>query len=96
MSGDVLGLPDWAREFVDYAGDHSDHRDICVHRQSERILKCEFVFDFIGESRQIVIDVCGERFAFFAKAVLECIRLMDDFTPDIIHSNDWQSARNTR
>ena len=21
MSGDVLGLPDWAREFVDYAGD---------------------------------------------------------------------------
>ncbi|MDE6189636.1 MAG: glycogen synthase GlgA, partial [Clostridia bacterium] len=34
----------------------------------------------------------GERFAFFSKAVLECIRLMDGFVPDIIQSNDWQSA----
>ena len=29
----------------------------------------------------------GERFAFFSKAVLECIKLMDGFTPDIIHAN---------
>ncbi|MDE5990597.1 MAG: glycogen synthase GlgA [Clostridia bacterium] len=34
----------------------------------------------------------GERFAFFAKAVLESIKLMDGFYPDIIHSNDWQTA----
>lgn len=34
----------------------------------------------------------GERFAFFAKAVLESIKLMDGFIPDIIHSNDWQTA----
>ncbi len=34
----------------------------------------------------------GERFAFFAKAVLASIKLMGDFKPDIIHSNDWQTA----
>ena len=33
----------------------------------------------------------GERFAFTSRAVLELISLMD-FTPDIIHCNDWQSA----
>lgn len=30
-----------------------------------------------------------ERFAFFSKAVTECIPLME-FYPDIIHANDWQ------
>ena len=34
----------------------------------------------------------GERYAFFSKAVLESIRLMGDFKPDIIHTNDWQTA----
>lgn len=34
----------------------------------------------------------GERFAFFSKAVIECIKLMEGFVPDIIHSNDWQTA----
>lgn len=34
----------------------------------------------------------GERFAFFARAVIESVRLMDGFSPDIIHSNDWQTA----
>lgn len=33
----------------------------------------------------------AERFAFFSKAVLECIRLMD-FYPEVIHSNDWHTA----
>ncbi len=33
----------------------------------------------------------GERFAFFSKAVLEILRLVD-FQPDIIHANDWQTA----
>lgn len=33
----------------------------------------------------------GERFAFFSKAILECIPLMD-FEPDIIHTNDWQTG----
>lgn len=33
----------------------------------------------------------AERFAFFSKAVLESLRLID-FYPDVIHCNDWQSA----
>ena len=33
----------------------------------------------------------GERFAFFSRAVLEILPLID-FKPDIIHCNDWQSA----
>ena len=33
----------------------------------------------------------GERFAFFSKAILETI-LHLDFKPDVIHTNDWQTA----
>jgi starch synthase len=33
----------------------------------------------------------GERFAFFSKAILDVLPLMD-FYPDIIHCNDWQTA----
>lgn len=33
----------------------------------------------------------GERFAFFSKAVLECLPLIG-FFPDIIHANDWQAG----
>lgn len=33
----------------------------------------------------------GERFAFFSAAVLELIEI-EDFYPDIIHANDWQTA----
>ena len=33
----------------------------------------------------------GERFAFFSKAVLELMRIVD-FYPDILHANDWQTA----
>ncbi len=33
----------------------------------------------------------GERFAFFSKAVLEMLMLID-FRPAIIHCNDWQTA----
>ena len=31
----------------------------------------------------------GERFSYFSKAVLESIKYMGDFIPDIIHCNDW-------
>ena len=34
----------------------------------------------------------GERFAYFCRAVLEAVRYMDDFAPDIIHCNDWQTG----
>lgn len=33
----------------------------------------------------------GERFAFFSKAVLECLPHID-FMPDILHCNDWHTA----
>lgn len=33
----------------------------------------------------------AERFAFFSKAVLEMLQYID-FTPDVLHCNDWQSA----
>ncbi len=33
----------------------------------------------------------GERFAFFSKAVLEVLKLVD-FFPDILHANDWHTA----
>ena len=33
----------------------------------------------------------AERFTFFSRAVLEILPVVD-FTPDIIHCNDWQSA----
>lgn len=34
----------------------------------------------------------GERVAFFSKAVLESIPYLEDFSPDIIHCNDWHTA----
>lgn len=34
----------------------------------------------------------GERIAFFSKAVLECLQHIPDFSPDIIHCNDWHTA----
>ncbi len=34
----------------------------------------------------------GERFAFFARAVLEILPHLGGWKPDIIHCNDWQSA----
>jgi starch synthase len=33
----------------------------------------------------------GERFAYFSKAILESLIHLD-FTPDVIHCNDWQTA----
>lgn len=33
----------------------------------------------------------GERFAFFSKAILEVLPLID-FYPDVIHCNDWQTG----
>lgn len=34
----------------------------------------------------------GERFAFFSKAVLESVLHMKDFTPNVLHCNDWQTG----
>lgn len=34
----------------------------------------------------------GERFAYFCRAVMESVQYMDDFYPDVIHCNDWQTG----
>lgn len=34
----------------------------------------------------------AEQFAYFCRAVLESIRYMPEFKPDIIHCNDWHTA----
>ncbi len=33
----------------------------------------------------------GERFAFFSRAILECLPFID-FYPDVLHCNDWHTA----
>lgn len=37
-------------------------------------------------------DDDGERFSYFSKAILRAINFIPDFTPDVIHCNDWQTA----
>lgn len=34
----------------------------------------------------------GERIAFFAKAIMDCIPHLPDFKPDLVHCNDWHTA----
>ena len=34
----------------------------------------------------------GEIFSFFSRGILEAIKYMDDFTPDVIHCNDWHTG----
>ena len=34
----------------------------------------------------------GERFVYFSKAVLEGIKYLKNFVPDILHCNDWHTA----
>jgi starch synthase len=34
----------------------------------------------------------GERFAYFCRGVLEAVNHMIDFTPEILHLNDWQAG----
>jgi len=46
---------------------------------------------YFGRSKLYGCHDDGERFAFFSKAVLETLMHMD-YTPDIIHCNDWHTA----
>lgn len=34
----------------------------------------------------------GEQYAFFQRAVLECIPHLDGFEPEVLHCNDWHTA----
>ncbi|MCM1105872.1 MAG: glycogen synthase GlgA [Blautia sp.] len=49
----------------------------------------EFYFAGDGLYNNIYEDV--EKFAYFSKAVLECLPYID-FSPDIIHCHDWQTG----
>lgn len=49
----------------------------------------EFYFDAEKIYGEMSID--AEKFAFFDKAVLEALKLID-FYPDVIHCNDWQTG----
>ncbi len=59
--------------------------------------RCDLVYYFIdndyyfGRPSFYGYSDDGERFAFFSKAVLECLPLVG-FSPDIIHANDWQTG----
>lgn len=49
---------------------------------NEYYFKREALYGFADE---------GERYAFFSRAVLEMLKLVD-FQPDILHCNDWQTG----
>lgn len=49
---------------------------------NEKYFKREKVYGYMDD---------GERFAFFSRAVVDFMKFVN-FAPDIIHSNDWQSA----
>lgn len=34
----------------------------------------------------------GERFAYFCRSVMESVKYMDNFCPDVIHCNDWHTG----
>ncbi len=34
----------------------------------------------------------GERFAYFCRAIMESVRYMEDFVPDVLHCNDWHTG----
>jgi len=34
----------------------------------------------------------GERFSYYNRAVMESVQYMEDFSPDIIHCNDWHTG----
>ena len=47
---------------------------------------------YFGRDRLYGYDDDCERYAFFSVAVFEALEMIDDFVPDIIHANDWQTA----
>lgn len=52
------------------------------------LVDSEFYF---GDAVYRGSDAEGEQYAFFSKAVLDCVPNLD-FAPDVIHCNDWHTA----
>lgn len=71
----------WRRQ---YCGVFEAHRDGVIYYllDNQYYFKREGIYGHYDDA---------ERFAFFARAVLEMLPAID-FHPDIIHCNDWQSA----
>lgn len=69
----------------------------CGLYKKEHPTKKNITYYFIDNDRYFDRDTIyghfddGERFAFYSKAILEAI-LHLDFTPDVIHCHDWQTA----
>ncbi len=83
-------------EYVDHF-----YMDLCWRRQYVGILKMEYegvIFYFIdneyyfsGQTPYSDVRSDLEKFAFFSRAVLSALPIID-FRPDIIHCHDWQTA----
>ena len=56
---------------------------VCYFIDNEYYFRRDKIYGFYDD---------GERIAFFAKAVLECLPHLPGFKPDIIHCNDWHTA----
>ena len=48
--------------------------------------------DYFNRDRPYGYFDDGERFAFFGKALCECLQYLPDFQCDILHCNDWHTA----
>ncbi|MBR2615506.1 MAG: glycogen synthase [Clostridia bacterium] len=73
----------WRRQYVGLYRVRSRKRKLKVF-----LIDNEYYFD--REPIYGALDD-GERFAFFSKAILECLCRLGE-KPDIIHANDWQTA----
>lgn len=102
--GKIKNNPDWDIEYVAsfavplawrqvYAGlFKATHKNKGVGKNKRE----DLIYYFIDNDYYFAADGYGyyndgERFAFFSKAVLEAIPLLD-FAPDVIHLNDWQTG----
>lgn len=73
-------------------------KETCIIREDEMVeddakVKVYFTDNYQYFDREYMYCYFdeAERFAFFAKAVLDMLKIID-FKPDIIHCNDWQSG----
>lgn len=64
--------------------EHLSYRDIDFYFvDNEDYFKRDALYGYFDD---------GERFAFFAKAILEAMSYVEDLQCDILHLNDWQTA----
>lgn len=92
-------IPKELRTLTKHLGDYSvfsagENRDFGLYSAKVRgitfyLIKDSYYFDrknVYGEKDDV------ERFAFFCRAILESIKHIKGFKPDILHCNDWHTA----